>query len=124
VFQHADDAASAFIAAARSEVGGAPVYNLGGSHASMERVVGAIESAAPGARGRITFEPNPLPMPSDIDPSEFHAFLPEVTWRPLERGIAETVEHFRSAHRAGLVDADRILGDQAAPAEAAQLPDL
>jgi UDP-glucuronate 4-epimerase len=124
VFQHADDAASAFIAAARADGSGAPVYNLGGSHASMERVVGAIESAAPAAKGTITFEPSPLPMPSDIDPSEFQAFLPDIAWRPLERGIAETIEHFKKAHRAGLVDADRILSDQSAPAEAAPLPDL
>jgi len=43
VFQHADDAASAFIAAARATVEGAPVYNLGGSFAAMETVVSAIE---------------------------------------------------------------------------------
>lgn len=124
VFQHADDAAGAFIAAARAEVAGAPVYNLGGSHASIERVVSAIEAAAPDARGSITFEPRPLPMPSDIDPGEFHRFLPWITWRPLEQGVAQTVEHFKRAHRDGLVDADRILSDQAAPAEAKALPDL
>jgi UDP-glucuronate 4-epimerase len=124
VFQHADDAASAFIAAARSDVKGAPVYNLGGNHASIETVVKAIEAATPDSRGRITFEPNPLPMPSDIDPSQFHAFLPEVTWRPLEQGIAETIEHFKRAYKAGLIDVDRILSDQSAPVEAKALPDL
>jgi UDP-glucuronate 4-epimerase len=124
VFQHADDAASAFIAAARADGSGAPVYNLGGSHASMERVVSAIEAAAPASKGRITFEPNPLPMPSDIDATEFHKFLPEVSWRPLEKGIADTIEHFKRAHKAGLIDADRILSDQGAPIEAKALPDL
>jgi UDP-glucuronate 4-epimerase len=122
VFQHADDAAAAFIAAARADGAGAPVYNLGGSFASMEKVVGAIEAAAPSARGRITYETRPLPLPEDIDSTEFHRFLPEIGWRPLEQGIAQTVEHFRKAHRDGLIDADRILADAPAPAE--PLPDL
>jgi nucleoside-diphosphate-sugar epimerase len=124
VFQHADDAASAFIAAARATVEGAPVYNLGGSFAAMESVVSAIEAAAPSVRGRITFEPRPLPLPADIDAAEFHRFLPEVGWRPLGQGVAQTVEHFRQAHRDGLIDAERVLSDAAAPAEASSLPDL
>lgn len=124
VFQHADDAAAAFIAAARAEVAGAPVYNLGGSFAPMEQVVSAIEAAAPSVRGRITFEPRPLPLPADIDSSLFHRFLPEQGWRPLEQGIEETVEHFRRAQEAGLIDADRVLSDAAAPAQATSLPDL
>jgi nucleoside-diphosphate-sugar epimerase len=124
VFQHADDAAAAFIAAARARVKGAPVYNLSGSFASMERVVTAIEAAAPSVRSRITFEPQPLPLPADIDPTEFHRFLPSISWRPLERGIEETVELFRRAHREGLIDADRILRDVPAPADGSSLPDL
>ncbi len=122
VFQHADDAAAAFIAAARADGVGAPVYNLGGTFASMEKVVAAIEAAVPTMRGRITFEPAPLPLPADIDAGEFHRFLPAVTWRPLEQGVAETIEHFRKAHRDGLIDADRILTE--GPAPAASLPDL
>jgi nucleoside-diphosphate-sugar epimerase len=122
VFQHADDAAAAFLAAARADGEGAPVYNLGGTFASMEQVVAAIEAAAPAVRGRITFEPVPLPLPADIDGGEFHRFLPAVTWRPLEQGIAQTIEHFRRAHRDGLIDADRILSD--GPAPAASQPDL
>jgi UDP-glucuronate 4-epimerase len=124
VFQHADDAAAAFIGAARATVSGAPVYNLGGSYSTMERAVSAIEAAAPSIRGRITFEPRPLPLPADIDPHEFQRFLPGVTWRRLEQGIEETVEHFRRAHRDGLIDTDRILSDVAAPAEVGSLPDL
>jgi nucleoside-diphosphate-sugar epimerase len=124
VFQHADDAASAFIAAARAKVEGAPVYNLGGSFAAMESVVAAIEAAAPSIRGRITFEPRPLPLPADLDATEFHKFLPAVGWRPLEQGVEETVEHFRRAHRDGLIDAERVLSDVAAPAQASSLPDL
>ncbi len=122
VFQHADDAAAAFIAAARGDGAGAPVYNLDGTFATMEKVVAAIQAAGPASRGRITFEPRPLPLPADIDPTEFRRFLPDLRWRPLEQGVAETIEHFRRAHRQGLVDADRILSDGPAPAEL--LPDL
>jgi nucleoside-diphosphate-sugar epimerase len=122
VFQHADDAAAAFIAAARADGKGAPVYNLGGTLASIETVVAAIEAAAPSVRGRITFEPRPLPLPADIDGTEFQRFLPAIRWRPLEEGIAQTIAHFRQAQRDGLVDADRILSDAPAPAES--LPDL
>ena len=120
VFQHADDAAAAFIAAARADGVGAPVYNLGGTFASMEKLVAAIEAGVPTMRGRITFEPVPLPLPADIDAGEFHRFLPAVTWRPLEQGVAQTIEHFKQAHRDGLIDADRILNDAPAPS----LPDL
>jgi UDP-glucuronate 4-epimerase len=124
VFQHADDVAAAFIASARAAVSGAPVYNLGGSYASMENVVTAIEAAAPSVRGRITFDPRPLALPSDIDPKEFQQFLPTISWRPLEQGIGATIEHFRRAHQEGLIEPDRILSDGRAPREANPLPDL
>jgi UDP-glucuronate 4-epimerase len=111
VFQHAEDAASVFLAAARGGAGGAPVYNLGGSSAHMGDVVAAIEEAEPAMAGRITFESQSLPHPRDIDASELQRFLPETSWRPLREGVRQTVEHFKWASGRGLVDADRILSD-------------
>jgi UDP-glucuronate 4-epimerase len=122
VFQYADDAAAAFIAAARANGAGAPVYNLGGSFASMEHVVAGIEAAEPSSRGRITFDANALALPADIDDTELRRFLPAIKWRPLDQGIRETVEHFRRAHRDGLIDAERILNEAPPPPDA--LPDI
>jgi UDP-glucuronate 4-epimerase len=125
VLQHAEDAAAVFVAAARADAGGAPVYNLGGSSVHMEDVVAAIEEAEPAVAGRITFEPQSLPNPRDIDASELQRFLPETSWRPLSEGVRQTVDHFKWASRLGLVDADRILSDGGpAPQGAASIPDV
>ncbi len=67
VYHHAQDAAGLFIRAARTQLDGAPVYNLGGTTASMAEIVTAIEAAAPEMAGRITFEPRPLDTPTAVD---------------------------------------------------------
>ena len=109
VFQYADDCAAAFIRAARSEVQGAPVFNLGGSAASMQEIVSAIESAAPESEGRITFEPTPLPFPPAIDDRAVDAAIGPLHWTPLVDGVRQTVECFRDAIRAGKIDVEKQL---------------
>ena len=65
--QFAADAARIFIAAARSEHGGAAVFNLGGPSSHASDVVSAIEAAAPEVAGRITFEDVQLPFPEEME---------------------------------------------------------
>ena len=109
VYHHADDVAGAFIAAARTRLDGAPVYNLGGSTVSMEQIVAAIAEVAPGSAGRITFDPAPLPHPSSADDSALNQALGPVPYRSLVEGVADTVEVFRSALDAGRLDLERAL---------------
>jgi len=110
VFQHADDAADTFIRAARHVGAGAPVYTLGGSSASMDEVVAAIEAAAPQARRTITFEPTQLPNPAAVDSGALDAALGPIGWVPLAEGVRRTIEHFQAAVEAGRMDVDRAIG--------------
>jgi UDP-glucuronate 4-epimerase len=88
-FHYAPDAAGAFIDAARSPGEGATVRNLGGPAVEMSAVVAAIEAAAPESAGRITYDELALPFPEEFESS---GALPT----PLDVGVRETVEHFRS----------------------------
>jgi UDP-glucuronate 4-epimerase len=109
VFQHADDAASVFISAARHPGRGAPVFNMGGTSAAMAEVVAAIEAAAPEMRGNITFEQSQLPNPEYVDSSALDAALGSISWTPLADGVARTIEHFRAAVDAGRIDVERAI---------------
>lgn len=108
-YQHADDAAGAFIAAARAAGNGGRTYNLGGTTVDVAEVVGAIETVVPVATGTITVADEPLSGPHEVDGSGLEEVVGPLSWRPLLDGVAQTVEHYRAAIDAGLVDVDRIL---------------
>src|SRR5690606_32809637 len=97
LFQHADDVAKAFIAAARAKIDGAPVYNLGGTKASMADVVAAIEAVVPEMRGKITYGDTAIPVPEDVDGQPFEEAAGPIGWRPFGEGVRETIEAFRAA---------------------------
>lgn len=109
VFQYADDCARAFIQAARAGVKGAPVYNLGGTEASIDNVIRQINAAAPEMAGRITFNPEPLALPPHVDGAPLEGAIGKLHWTPLEEGVRQTVNVFRAAVKAGKVNVDRIL---------------
>lgn len=109
LYQHADDVAAVFIRAARTMPEGAPVYNLGGTTASMAEVVAAIEGAAPEMASRITYEPTPLFTPEGVDGSPLEGLIGAIAWRPLRDGVRQTIEHFREAARAGRFDVERAI---------------
>ena len=104
VFQHADDTAKAFIQSARSDFQGAAAHNLGGLMPHMRDVKAAIDSAAPTAVDKITFEDVQLPFPPAVDGSGLEAAIGTVSHKPLEEGVAETIELFRSLIAAGKID--------------------
>lgn len=110
VYQHAADVADVFIRAARASVEGAPVHNLGGTTASMAEVVAAIEAAAPEMAGRITFAPEPLPVPEGVDGRALETVLGPIGWRSLTDGVRATIERFREAYAAGTLDVERAIG--------------
>ncbi len=98
----AEDAGRAFVQAGRALAAGAGgsvgagVFNLPGSAASMQEVVGAIEAAAPDVAGRITWVDEPLPFPPRLETGGLEAALGPVPRTPLAEGVRRTIEHFRA----------------------------
>ena len=99
-YQHAQDMAAYFLAAARLESKIALVHNVGGPVAETSAVAAAIDAAAPGVE--TTYEADALPLPSVIDGTGLEQII-DVQQRPLADGIAETIEDFRRLLAAGRV---------------------
>jgi nucleoside-diphosphate-sugar epimerase len=111
-FQFADDAAKAFLRAARAPFEGAAVYNLGGSAFSVADIIDAIEANEPAARGRITFDDRPLALPDAFDGRPIVDALGAWAETPLDEGVRRTLDCYRAALRGGLLDdayLDRVL---------------
>lgn len=108
-FEYADDAARAFIAAARAPFEGMEVFNLTGVVAHMREVIAAIEAAAPEMRGNITFEDKPLPLPAELDGAPLARVIGEVPRTPLADGVAWTVKRFRELVANGQLARDAML---------------
>jgi UDP-glucuronate 4-epimerase len=115
VFQYAEDVARTLIAASRSSLEGAHVFNLGGHGVAIDAWVEAIEAAVPEAAGLLTVASTELPFPSEIDHAALAAIGP-VPVTPVHDGIEATVEIFR-----GLAADGRLVGtEQGLPAAAAR----
>ena len=111
-FQFADDAAKAFLRAARAPFEGAAVYNLGGSAFSVADIIDAIEANEPAARGRLTFDDRPLALPAAFDGRPIVDALGTWAETPLDEGVRRTLDCYRAALRGGLLDdayLDRVL---------------
>jgi UDP-glucuronate 4-epimerase len=85
---YAPDVARAFVQAARSEPGGAQIFNLGGPATAIADLVAAIEAEVPGAE--VSFDNVPLPFIDELPKPWFDS--PQT---PLEQGVHETVEAYR-----------------------------
>jgi UDP-glucuronate 4-epimerase len=115
MYQYAPDVARTLIAASRTTVEGAHVFNLPGEVADGRRLAAAIETAVPGAGQRIEFESGDLPFPSEIDHDGIEAIDP-VPATSLGVGVAETVEVLQALARDGRLDpADHGLEPVASP---------
>jgi nucleoside-diphosphate-sugar epimerase len=95
-FDYAPDVARMLVAASRSDYAGALVANVPSPSVSMREVVDAIVAASPESEGAITFDDVQLPFPAEIEAVALEAALGPLAATPLERGVAETVEHFRT----------------------------
>ncbi|TMD30220.1 MAG: NAD(P)-dependent oxidoreductase [Chloroflexi bacterium] len=103
LLQYAEDVARALIAAGRSGLTGARVFNLGGSLVGIDDLVATIERCVPEATGLVTHDPEPLPFPDAIDDAGIEA-IGEVPVTPLDEAVRRTVEVFRrSLDRGSLV---------------------
>jgi UDP-glucuronate 4-epimerase len=88
--QFARDVATAFIAAADSDVSGASVHNLPGRRVSIDEIVGAIDADG------IDHGDVVLPFPEEVDGSSFASVVPGFAETPLDEGVRLTVERFRA----------------------------
>jgi nucleoside-diphosphate-sugar epimerase len=102
-FQYLPDVAEAFVRASELDRRGASVHTLDGPSASVEEVVGLIETASGVDRGTITWDGEPLPFPGEADGSGFVELVGGSVNRPLAEGIADSIERFRRLLARGLV---------------------
>jgi len=104
LFQYTEDVARILIAASRSGLPGAAVFNLPGTVADGPALVAAIERVVPEASGLIDFEPVSLPFPSDVAHDGIEVLGPiDVT--SFQDGVAASVEIYRSLAADGRLDA-------------------
>jgi nucleoside-diphosphate-sugar epimerase len=103
LFQYVEDVARTFIAASRSELGGARVLNLPGSAAALDELVRAIEEAVPAAQGLVSVGPHPLPYPDLIDCAGIEALGP-IPVTPLVDAVRRTATVFRDKFERGELD--------------------
>jgi UDP-glucuronate 4-epimerase len=101
--QYAPDVARAFIDASRSTGDGASVHNLAGHSVHMRDIVGAIETAAPEAAGRITFDSTLLPFPDEVESDSLTELIGPASDTPVQQGVSDTINRFRRLLADGLV---------------------
>jgi nucleoside-diphosphate-sugar epimerase len=89
LFQYAEDVAKTLLIASRADPDGPRVFNMGGSAVAIDDWISAVDGVIPGARDLITFEPNPLPFPADIQHDGITA-LGAVPVTPYGEAIAAT----------------------------------
>jgi UDP-glucuronate 4-epimerase len=102
-FQYANDVARTFIQAARTPFKGAEVFNIGGGFVDMSDIVTAIEHYQPKAKGKITYEKQPLPFPEDMDNSPLVKAIGSLPETPLSQGVEETIRIFQQALSEGKI---------------------
>jgi nucleoside-diphosphate-sugar epimerase len=103
---HAEDCARTFIAASRAAAGSgdAIALNVPGRRGGIAELVELIEAAAPGSKERITWDAKALPVASLVSPPPVEEAMGATYNRPLAEGVATTIEQFRTALAAGLVE--------------------
>lgn len=103
LYQYAGDVARTLIAASRSSLEGANVFNLPGVIADGPALAAAIDAAVPGAADLIGFDPAALPFPSEIDHDGIEAIDPPAV-TSLANGIAASVGIYRALARDGRLE--------------------
>ncbi len=104
---YAPDCSAAFIAAARAAMasGDAVCCNVPGRRIPVPELIGLIEHVLPAAKGLITHEAAPLRVPALLEDPTIETVVGELPDTPIEKGVRETIEHFDSALRAGVLTA-------------------
>jgi len=100
---YAGEAASAFIRAVARERNGAPVFDMNGEYAPVEDGLRILKTLAPSAS--ITSSGQSLAFPMHLPDEPLRAFLGHYGRMPLEEGIRETYQTFRSLIARGVLAA-------------------
>jgi nucleoside-diphosphate-sugar epimerase len=98
---YAGEAASAFIHAVARERAGAPVFDMNGVYAPVEEGLRIIRQLAPSAA--ISSSGQPLAFPMHLPDEPLRAYLGDYGSMPLDEGIRETYETFRSLIGRGML---------------------
>ncbi len=99
--QYAADVAEAFVRCALTDLDGARVYNLRGTPMTVESIVQVMVQLDPKAADFISFDPKPLPIPSDLDDQALQRDIGPLSLTPVEEGFRETIGFFRQLHEKG-----------------------
>ncbi len=99
--QYAPDAGEAFVRAGEADYEGASVHNLDGPVVSMRELIGMLGDAS----RLITCGEEPLPFPPGVDGTSFTELIGGSVMRPIEDGVADSLERFRELLADGRVKA-------------------
>ncbi len=99
------DVARALLAAARSRLDGARVYNLHGASAVIADVVRLIDDVWPAATGLISHVEEPIPFPDALDDARYQKDLGPAPATALDAGVRQTLEEFARLGKEGRLDA-------------------
>lgn len=91
---YAGEVASAFIRAVARERTGAPVFNMNGVHAPVEKGLAILKEIAPQAK--ITSSGDALAFPMHLPDAPLREFLGDYGTASLAEGIRETYDAFRA----------------------------
>lgn len=109
-FHLASDVAKTLIKCVRAAYVGASVHNVRGDGTHISQVVAAIEAAAGGSSGKVTYEADvTFPFPERLSEASLAEIIGEVPHTPFEEGVKRTVQGFRRLIEAGKIDVDRSL---------------
>src|SRR5438552_3946452 len=100
-----EDVARALLAASRSRLDCARVYNLHGASAAVTDVVLLIGDTWPSARGLLSHVEEPIPFPDALDDARYQRDLGPALATPLEAGVRRTLEEFARLEKEGRLDA-------------------
>ena len=100
-YHFASDVALQCILAADTPLAGARTFNLGGQPFSSADIIARIRAVAPTAE--LTYSDTPLPFPVGFDGEAFHQAFPDVPQTPLEEGIRQTMDHFKTLLETGRI---------------------
>jgi nucleoside-diphosphate-sugar epimerase len=105
---YAPDCARAFIASARAAAGSGDAISLNvpGHRIGIPALVELIERVVPGAARLISWDTNPVRVPSLLAGPALHDAVGDLPNLGLADGVRETIEGFQSALAAGLISAD------------------
>ena len=103
---HAGEVASAFIKAVSRPRDKAAVFDINGISSTVEESMEMLKKIAPASN--ITASGSALPFPMALSDDPLRAFLGDYGQMPLEDGITQTYNVFRSLLEKGLISADSI----------------